>query len=218
MGNSRNETKRTGATMGLLKGSSSLTRYKVEGTIEGDIIETVRKALSRHVVRDIDGDPEEKSVGWTSFDAPFAPNFDGSKFLIGNLFVFGLRIDKKSIPSKLVQKKVEALSSKRLQESGRPFLTRDEKSMIREQVLHALSVKIPATPNTYDVVWNHEKEIVHFFSTLTSANEELETLFKTSFRKSLIRLFPFTCAELTAELSDTKKDRLHRLSPKPLME
>jgi recombination associated protein RdgC len=209
-------TARKETAMGLLTGSGSLTRYKVDGKIDGNVIETVRKGLSRHVIQDIDGEPKEKSVGWTSFHTPYSPDFGGSRFLVGSYLVFGLRIDKKTIPAKLVKKRLEFLSAKRLAETGRRFLTRDEKSMIREQVLHSLSVKIPATPNCYDVVWEHEKEMVHFFSTMKTANEELETLFKTTFRRSLIRLFPFTAAELTAGLSDTQKDRLHELTPKPL--
>jgi hypothetical protein len=202
--------------MGLLTGSGSLTRYRVDGTLEDNALETVRKGLSRHIIQDIDGEPKEKCVGWTSFDTPYSPDFSGSSFVIGGYWVFGLRVDKKSIPTKIVKKRVEALSSKRLAETGRRYLTRDEQTMIREQVLHSLSVTIPATPNLYDVVWDHEKKMLYFFSILKTANEELETLFQTTFRKSLIRLFPFTAAELTAGLSDGQKDRLHQLSPQPL--
>jgi len=74
-------------------------------------------------------------------------------------------------------------------------------------------VKIPSTPNLYDLIWDHENGKVIFFSNLRSANEDLETLFKRSFNLSLIRVFPYTAAELFSDLSDRERDVLNGLSP-----
>jgi hypothetical protein len=74
-------------------------------------------------------------------------------------------------------------------------------------------VRIPATPNIYDLVWNYEDSVVWFFSNLKAANEELETLFAKSFNLSLIRLFPYTAAELSSDLSDSQRDKLQKISP-----
>jgi len=52
-----------------------------------------------------------------------------------------------------------------------------------------------------------------FFSNLKAANEELETLFSESFKLSLIRMFPYTAAELDADLTDSERDRLNQISP-----
>ncbi|MEJ2167882.1 MAG: exonuclease, partial [Desulfobacterales bacterium] len=76
-----------------------------------------------------------------------------------------------------------------------------------------LNLRMPATPKVYDLVWNHENSVAWFFSNLKAANEELETLFSKSFNLSLIRLFPYTAAELSAELTDTQRDELQKLSP-----
>lgn len=46
------------------------------------------------------------------------------------------------------------------------------------------------------------------FSTQKSANEELETLFTKSFGLNLIRLFPYTLAELGAGLSESEQEAL----------
>jgi hypothetical protein len=51
---------------------------------------------------------------------------------------------------------------------------------------------------------------------LKEANEALETLFYRTFRLSLIRLFPYTLAELSAKLSSAEHDRLLALSPTSL--
>ena len=52
-----------------------------------------------------------------------------------------------------------------------------------------------------------------FFSNLKAANEELETLFSESFNLSLIRMFPYTAAEMDADLSDSNIARLNQISP-----
>jgi hypothetical protein len=51
-----------------------------------------------------------------------------------------------------------------------------------------------------------------FLSTVKSANEELETLFFKSFQIPIIRLFPYTTADLAMGLSDTERDILPGLS------
>lgn len=73
--------------------------------------------------------------------------------------------------------------------------------------------RIPAIPNVYDLMWNYEDASLWFFSNLKSANEELETLFIKSFGLQLIRLFPYTTADLLAGLSDTQRDLLLKLEP-----
>lgn len=199
--------------MGLLSPSVSITRYRVEGKLEDPVIETVTRGLKKYILREIDKDESEKTSGWTSFNNPFKPDFDGSSFLIGNYFVFSLRIDKKSIPSKIIQKYYALETSKKLAESNREFLSRNEKKLIKEHVINVLSLRIPATPNIYDLVWNYEKNYLWFFSNLKTANEEIETLFSKSFKLTLIRLFPYTMADLTCSLSDADRDVLSKISP-----
>ena len=103
--------------------------------------------------------------------------------------------------------------SRRLEETGRDYLSKSEKSEIREHVKTTLSLRIPATPNIYDVVWNYEAARLWIFSNLKSANEELETLFSKTFKLTLIRIFPYTMANLLADLSEPEKDRLTKLAP-----
>ena len=102
---------------------------------------------------------------------------------------------------------------KRLENSGREFLSKTEKKDIKDHVLHILNLRIPATPNIYDLIWNYEANTLWFFSNLKGANEELETLFTKSFKLKLIRLFPYTMAALTSPLSDVEKDAINKLTP-----
>jgi len=79
-------------------------------------------------------------------------------------------------------------TSKRLEKTRRRFLSKDEKQVLKDKVTADLAMRVPSTPNVYDLVWNYEKFDVYFFSNLRSSNEELESLFKRSFNLSLIRV------------------------------
>ena len=199
--------------MSLFSSSVSITRYKVHGKIKPPILETVASGLTNHTIGEIDNQISDSAVGWTSFEKPFQPDFSGSSFVYGSYFVFSLRIDKKNIAAKILKKHYALEAAKRLAESGREYLSKSEKKLIKDHVLNALSLRMPATPNIYDLVWNYEDSSVWFFSNLKAANEELETLFSKSFDLSLIRIFPYTAAYLSEALSDSQRDELQKLSP-----
>lgn len=199
--------------MGIVSGSVSITRYKVQGRMKAPITENIANGLMANTIAEIDNQISDKAVGWTSFDKPYQPNFEGSSFAYGSHFVFSLRIDKKNITPKVLKKQYTIEAAKRMAENGRDYLSKTEKKLIKDHVINGLNLRIPATPNVYDLVWNHEDALVWFFSNLKAANEELETLFAKSFSLSLIRLFPYTAAELSSGLSDTQRDVLQKIAP-----
>jgi hypothetical protein len=199
--------------MNLLSASISITRYKVKGWLKTPVLETVASGLKKNAVSEIDDQSLEKAVGWTSFEKPYQPDFSGSTYAYGSYLVFALRIDKKTIPSKMFKKHFMIESARRLAESGRQYLSRNEKQSIKDHVINRLNLKIPATPNVYDIIWDYEDSVLWFFSNLKAANEELETLFLRSFDLTLIRVIPYTAAHLASGLTDTEKDILLKLSP-----
>ena len=204
--------------MGILSSAVSITRYKVEGKLKEPVLETILNGLEQNSVSEIDDDVSERAVGWTSFESPFNPDFRGSSFDYGSYLSFSLRIDKKTIPPKVLKKYRDIESARRLAESGRTYLSKDEKQSIKENVTTLFHRKLPATPHVYDVLWNLAGSRLLFFSNLKVANEELETLFFKSFRLTLIRLFPYTIADLTVDLSPDERDRLLNLTPTSFME
>ena len=199
--------------MGMLSSTVSITRYMVKGRLDEPVLETVSKGLKKYTISDIDSEASEKSIGWTSFETPYAPDFESSSFVFSTYLVFSLRIDRKSIPPKIVNKHVSIEKDRRLAQSGRNFISSGEKKIIKDQVLHSLCLRVPATPNVYDLIWSYEDNRLWFFTNLKAANEDLEDLFSQSFNLSLIRLFPYTAAELGVDLTDSERDRLHSLSP-----
>lgn len=198
--------------MGFLSSTISMARYKIEGKFDEQILEKVAEGLKKNMISEIDGKPVDKSIGWTSFENPFKPDFEGSSFSIGAYLIFSMRMDKKNIPSKIIKKHVAVESAKLLAASGRKYLSKNEKTAIKDRVINGLTLRIPATPNVYDILWNYEDAEIWFFSSMKAANEEFETLFAKSFNLTPIRLFPYTMAELTAGLTDTDRDALSNIS------
>ena len=199
--------------MGILSSRISITRYKVSGQLDGSVHETVYQVLKQHAMPKIEDDGSEAIVGWTSFENPYAPNFEGYSFVFGAYMVFAMRIDKKSIPPKLIQKHYALEIAKHLADTGRHFLSGNEKKAIKEHVVNTLNRRIPATPNVYDLAWHYQEASLWFFSNLKSANEAFETFFIKSFGLQLIRLFPYTTADLIAGLSSGERDLLLKLAP-----
>ena len=199
--------------MGLLSPSTSLTRYRVEGAVETPLKETVLDGLTKHAFSTIEDEVSDRTIGWASFKEPFHSSIEGYTFIYGGYFVFSLRIDKKSIPKNLIHKYVAKESARKLESSGREYLSRDEKKMIKEHVVNTLQLRMPATPNIYNILWNYERGVLFFFSNLKNPNEVLESLFYASFNLRLIRLLPYTLADLSSGLSDQERDFLQQLSP-----
>ena len=97
--------------------------------------------------------------------------------------------------------------------SGRDFISKQEKSEIKELVIDILMHKIPAIPNVYDVLWNYEEKNLYLYTTQKAANEFFETIFLKTFNLKPIRLFPYTIVETKSKFSNPQKDRIQTLVP-----
>jgi recombination associated protein RdgC len=204
--------------MSFLSSTVSVTRYKVVGKLEEPIMESITEGLKNHVIPEIEDETSDMVVGWTSFETPFIPNFEGSSFVIGPYFLFSLRIDKKSIPPKIIKKHYTISIAKHLKETNKEYLSRSEKKELKEHVINVLNQRIPSTPNVFDLLWNYEESVLWFFSTQNAANEELESFFIKSFKINLIRLFPYTLADQMGYLNDSERDAFSKLSHTSFME
>lgn len=204
--------------MGALSSTVSLSRYKVKGLFEDSPLEKLEEGLTKFKIQSIDKEPTDISVGWTSFENPYEPVFNDSSYLVGSFFVFSLRIDKKSVPTKILKQHCAMEEARRLAESDREFLSKNEKSQLKDDVKSMLLHRIPPTPNIFDLVWDYEKSLVWFYTTQNAANEELESLFLKSFNLPLVKLFPYTITDLEFNLSDSDKDKLSNLKPTNFME
>jgi DNA recombination-dependent growth factor C len=189
----------------------------VDGKLKKPVLESVLDGLKKNSISLIENDIQESVAGWTSTREPFFPDFEGSSFVVGPHFVFSLRIENKRVPAKVIQKYVAIETKKKLVDSGREYLSREEKKMIKDHVTNLLYKRVPAVPSIYDVIWNYESESVWFFSNQKKANEAVETLFLKSFNLTLIRMFPYTSVVYDADFDHNKKDAFLAASPTSFM-
>jgi hypothetical protein len=199
--------------MGFLSTTSSITRYFVKGDLENPITETVTKALKANTIQEIDRNTAQTGTGWTSFTTPYVPDFNGNRFVFGSLYIFSLRIDKKSIPAKVLNKHIAQELAQQTTATGGGFISTSRKEAIKDKVSDQLSLRTPASPNIFDLVWDYEAHSVWLMTTQKAANEALESLFFKSFKVPLIRLFPYTQVQLLGRLDDAQKDQFANLAP-----
>lgn len=199
--------------MGIISSTHALSRYIIDGKIDDSVMDEIQKGLATYAIPKIESDTDEISAGWVPIESPYDPDFEKFSFIFGTYFIFSLRIDKKSIPAKLVQKHMALEMEKKMQSSGRNFVSKNEKTDIKERVIDLLIHKIPAVPNLYDVLWDYENQNLYFYSTQKAANELFETLFLKSFKLKAIRFFPYTQIEKKSDFSAAQKDRILTLTP-----
>lgn len=199
--------------MGFLSSTHSMSRYIIEGKFETEPMEEIRNGLIQNAIPQVESEYEEISAGWTPFESPYNPDFEKFSFIFGTYFLFSLRIDKKSIPAKLVQKQMAIEIEKKKEKTGRDFISKNEKSEIKEMVTDVLMHRMPAIPNVYDVLWSYEEDALFLFTTQKAANEFFETIFLKSFGLKAIRIFPYTLVEKKSEFTDSEKDRIMTLTP-----
>ncbi len=202
--------------MALLSPSVSIARYTVERNKKNNdnsIIENVRNGLKKNTISEIEDEYSEIVTGWAPFESHFDPDFEKYSFQFGTYFVFSFRIDKKTIPQKIIQKYTSIEIIKKLKQTNRDFLSKNEKTDIKDAVIEKLMHQIPSTPNIYDVLWDYEQSKILLFTTQKAANEEFETLFSKSFNLKVIRIFPFTLIEKNTTFTNDEKDRILNLSP-----
>ena len=200
--------------MPLLTSTSSFLRYKIENESQELSLNDIRTALKNNGFPEIhDSDMTESISGWTTLENPYDPDFDSDHISYGTNIVFSLRIDKKSIPQKIIQKEMIIQTKKILKESGRDYLSKNEKSKLKEEIILKLSLIIPSTPNIYDVLWIPEKKEILFFTTQKSINELFETLFRHTFSLPIIRLFPYTKVYFNEDFNNGEKENFYNTKP-----
>lgn len=199
--------------MGLISSTHTVSRYHVDGETDGAITQSILDGLVKYAIPVIENEYDEISAGWTPVESPYNPDFNKFSFQFGTFFLFSLRIDKKSIPAKLVQKYMAIEIEKKKEKTGRDFVSKNEKSEIKEHVTDILMHKIPAVPSIYDVLWNFDEKKIYLYTTQKAANELFETLFLKSFGLKAIRLFPYTIIETQSDFSTSKKEKAGMLTP-----
>ncbi|GAU07964.1 recombination-associated protein RdgC [Desulfoplanes formicivorans] len=180
--------------MSILAASTSLTRYRIVEEVPKELWAEVNERLRTFAFRDIDETADERSFGWVCFDNMLDEQWKTAPPEKGAYLAFSLRIDTRRIPAAVLKKHVQLAMEHQLElmkAQGKKFLTRDQKTEIKEQVKLKLRARTLPIPAYFNVVWDTDKQLVYLGNTTDKVKELFEELFTKTFGLNLEPQTPF---------------------------
>ncbi|MCP4717085.1 MAG: recombination-associated protein RdgC [Deltaproteobacteria bacterium] len=183
--------------MGLYSGAASYLRYQLAERAPDNIKELVLERIKANAFKEIDpGTLTDKTMGWVSAENMASIFFDDLHFQKEPYLVFSLRIDTRKVPAITMKAARLREEIKYKEDTGQERLSKKDKSMLKDEVWQSLLRKCLPTPVVYEVCWNLTSNIICFFSTSKTAQDEFVTFFYRSFDIKLIPLVPYDLAEM----------------------
>jgi len=185
--------------MGLSSGTLTFSRFYVQGDLPPRFPDFVNDRIRRFCFAGLDRSTEERTLGWTSLDDVLDTDFSHANYALGDLIVFCLRIDRKTVPPSLLRIRTLALQNARLAETGRKRLSREEKEAIREQVrMEILRASLPV-PAFFDVCWSPSDRALYFASLNPKVMQDFQDLFHDCFSLTLCPYLPWDPERLESD-------------------
>ena len=188
--------------MGFLSASTSFVRYRVLEEVPGDLWTQLPDKLREYGFQDIDHTSDERSFGWVSIDNMLDSTLSETPPFKGEFAAFALRLDTRRISpavfKKHYQMALEELTAS-LKEKGTPFVGRDRKKELKDQVKLKLLGRTLPVPAVFDVVWNIQNNRVALASTQDKIKQLFEDLFTQTFQLHLEPLTPYYLALQTVD-------------------
>jgi len=180
--------------VGFLAASTSITRYRIVEEVPQELWAEILDRLLRNVFKDIDEGAEERSFGWTCFDNMLDTAWQTAPPEKGEYLTFSLRLDTRRIPAAVLKKHCQIALEQALEhmkEQGKKFLSKEQKTEIKEQVTLRLRARTLPIPAYFDVVWDTSKNLVYLGTTQAKIQELFEELFSQTFDLNLEPQNPF---------------------------
>lgn len=178
--------------MGILSGALSVRRYRVVGEVPDGFRETYQQALQRNAFRET-ADPtlSRERMGWVEIQNLLDHGFeDLNRWLYDRYLVFALRIDKKTLPSKLFKAHYQKRVQKWCQEHDRVRCPRPVGAEIRDELEQEMLARTLPRVQVLEICWNLGEGWLLFHSHTDSANEKFRKLFHQTFGLSIFPVAP----------------------------
>ena len=181
--------------MGALEGSLSFKTYYVEGEPPNDFQQNYLERLKRHFFQPLSPVGEdERTIGWVPVQETLAMDLKREQIFFNEYIVFGLRIDKWSIPTAWLKARMNQVIAERYPDPEKKISKRI-KNEIRLEVTTDIKQHIIPAMKVIDVVWNITERKLRFWSTSKNVCEEFIEFFEDTFDITLTPDSPFTMAE-----------------------
>ena len=176
--------------MGLLKGTFSFMRFQIEDSLPNNFLAFADKQIKANAYRQETKSAREKNMGWVSLADVLDAEFARANYILGDYFIFGLRIDRKFIAPKLLKLKLMEEARNYLAQSGKERIGKQTAADIKEKVEMEIMARQDAIPSFYEVLWPLGKKTVYFSSLADKTADDFTELFKKTFSLSLKRFLP----------------------------
>ena len=90
--------------MGLLAGTASFTRFRVEGELPNNTWDFIAEQVAKHSFKDIDETLDEFSLGWVSIGDMFDSKFSYGSYAAGDYVALSMRMDERKVSSAVLKK------------------------------------------------------------------------------------------------------------------
>lgn len=203
--------------MSITNGSVALTVFRIQQDMRFASCFLNREALFMRRFKPIDETPEWKTaMGWTGFENMLDLDFSQSRPQIGEYLAFSLRTDRRAVPPAVLKKHyAQALQKEeasyrnaaeawawldpalRPQEAepatagkagGKPFISRERKKELLEQVKTRLTARAEPVPASCGVVVNTRTGLVFLGSASPKTAQAFQKMFAATFNLDLLPL------------------------------
>ncbi|MGL4207949.1 MAG: recombination-associated protein RdgC [Candidatus Adiutrix sp.] len=195
--------------MGLIKGSLSLTRYRVTGAPPENLSDDYlsEKFLKNSFV-DIEHAPLETSLGWVEFFNHLGTDFSPATYRFGGLIAATVRLDTRKVPAKTIARYYAISEAEYIGKVGRKPNSLAKKEL-KETVKSNLLRRALINTELMEVAWLHQENELWLAATGEMRRNTFEELWGRTIALPLQMLVPSTLgleivgAELRKALIDS---------------
>ena len=174
--------------MGILSGALTVRRFKVAGSVPDGWRETYRTKLDEFAFRDRPIEQmKEELEGWVQIHNLLDTSFqDHNRWLYNQYAIFALRVDKKSLPAKLLKATLEKRCEAWAAEKGAERCPPSVKKQLREELEHEwLKRTLPRVAVT-EACWNVSEGWLLLHSLSESSADRFRKRFLRTFGLKLV--------------------------------
>ncbi|MDR2352515.1 MAG: recombination-associated protein RdgC [Deltaproteobacteria bacterium] len=184
--------------MGLLKGNTSLSRYRLIDKIPDDFTEDfIGERLRKFSFTDIEREPEESSFGWVEIFNDLTYEFPVGSYKFGPNYAFTLRHDYRRLSSKILNRYLRIKEAEFIAETGRKPNSIKKKEL-RENLRLSLLKRTLLATDLFEVAWFTQEQEVWFAGVGEKNRVLFEELFLRTFGIAFRLLVPIALGlELT---------------------
>ena len=203
--------------MGILSGSLTYLRFRVEGTAPPNFTEIFEEALGvrRFIPLHPEGEDNE-SFGFVPLQKPYADDEPilNDQFLFGDCIALGYREDSISFPKAMMRDLVQKRLSER-QEKNQSDRGAVAKQAVQAAIMSEMRRRILPKSKVVDCFWDLSRNEVRLFARGKGISERFVALFEQTFQVKL-RLKTFADAAILSNLSLMDKGVLETLKPQEI--